>query len=90
MRLDVTDGSVDSARVTLGTVLGSPIRLRVVEEAVAGKSVDLDLVATASDAFEEEELETADDVHCSAAYRRRMAKVQLRRALSDLVNGESA
>lgn len=90
VRLDVADGSVASARVTLGTVLGSPIRLSAVEAALIGTSLDEELIAAGTAAYDLEVIETADDVHCSADYRRRMAKVQLRRALSDLVNGESA
>lgn len=90
VRLDVADGLVAGARVTLGTVLGSPIRLRKVEASLVGKALDEGLIAAASTAYDQEAIETADDVHCSADYRRRMAAVQLRRALSDLVNGESA
>lgn len=90
VRLDIANDAVVAAHVTLGTVLGSPIRLRIVETALTGRPVDADLIPAASDAFDQEEIETPDDVHCSAAYRRRMARVQLRRALSDLLNGELA
>jgi carbon-monoxide dehydrogenase medium subunit len=88
--VDVRDGAVSAARIALGTVLGSPVRLTGVESALLGRPLDLDLLEVASDAFDLEAFETASDVHCTADYRRRMARVQLRRALSDLVNGDPA
>jgi carbon-monoxide dehydrogenase medium subunit len=89
-RVDVRDGVVTAARIVLGTVLGSPVRLTGVESALVGQPLELDLLEVATQAFDREAFETASDVHCSADYRRRMARVQLRRALSDLVNGDLA
>lgn len=86
-RVDVQDATVERATIALGTVLGSPVRLTLVEAALTGQPFEFGLVDRASAAFDTEAFETASDVHCSADYRRRMAKVQLRRALTDLVNG---
>jgi aerobic carbon-monoxide dehydrogenase medium subunit len=90
VRLDVHDGVVVGATVTHGTVIGSPVRLEAVEAALVGRPADARLIDLASAAFDNETFETASDVHCSADYRRRMAKVQLHRALTDLVNGDPA
>ncbi|MBP2327873.1 carbon-monoxide dehydrogenase medium subunit [Kibdelosporangium banguiense] len=77
VRLDVTDGIVTDARVVLGAVYGSPLRLPEIERLLVGAQATPEL----ADAARGLEVDTADDVHCSAAYRREMAEVQLRRAL---------
>jgi carbon-monoxide dehydrogenase medium subunit len=87
VRLDAPDGTVTAARVVLGAVLGSPHRLLHVEESLVGRPLDAELELVATAAFDSESVTAADDVHCSADYRREMAKVQLRRALRDIVNG---
>jgi carbon-monoxide dehydrogenase medium subunit len=87
VRLDLADHRVTSARVALGAVFGSPHRLHHVEAALVGQPLDGDLETAGSVAFDSEVAETVDDVHCSAAYRQQMAKVQLRRALRDIVKG---
>lgn len=87
VRVDVVDATISEARVVLGAVLGSPQRLRSVEQALIGRPLDERLESEAAGAFDTVLIETVDDVHCSGDYRRRMAKVQLRRALRDLVNG---
>ncbi|WP_309117905.1 FAD binding domain-containing protein [Saccharothrix sp.] len=74
VRLDVTDHVVTDARVVLGAVYGSPLRLSDVERMLVGS-------APAALPEVELDLDTADDVHGSAAYRREMAEVQLRRAV---------
>ncbi|MFI5706352.1 FAD binding domain-containing protein [Kribbella sp. NPDC051620] len=84
VRLDVTDGVVDHARAVLGAVYGSPMRLPAVEQRLVGSPVTPDL-SSAADALREEDVQTADDVHCSATYRREMAEVQLRRAIGSAV-----
>jgi len=86
-RIDLEDETVRSATIALGTVVASPIRLTRVQAALAGQHFDTGLVDKASAAFDDEDFETTSDVHCTGDYRRRMAKVQLQRALTDLVNG---
>jgi carbon-monoxide dehydrogenase medium subunit len=87
VRLDAPDGTVTCARVVLGAVLGSPHRLLHVEESLVGRPLDAELERVATAAFDSEPVMAVDDVHCSADYRRQMAKVQLRRTLRDIVNG---
>lgn len=89
VRLDVVDGAVVSARTVLGAVLGSAQRLPGVDRAITGLPVGPMVAGRATAAFEDELVDTVDDVHASAAYRREMAKVQLRRALSDTAEGNA-
>jgi aerobic carbon-monoxide dehydrogenase medium subunit len=44
-------------------------------------------LADAADAVRDAHLDTVDDVHCSAEYRREMAEVQVRRAIRAAVEG---
>jgi carbon-monoxide dehydrogenase medium subunit len=89
VRIDEENGVVVGARIVVGAVLGSPQRLRLVERALVGRSVGTDLDGPVAEAFDHESIETVDDVHCSADYRRQMSKVQLRRALRDLAKGST-
>lgn len=89
VRLDVTDGTVSGARIALGAVPGSPLRLTTVEEALTGHRLDSSLIEAAAAAFDKEDVQTVGDVHSSAEYRREMAKVQLRRAVRDAVEGSN-
>jgi carbon-monoxide dehydrogenase medium subunit len=86
VRLDVVDTAVADARVVLGAVFGSPLRLGRVEERLVGRPLDAAL-ADAADAVRDAHLDTVDDVHCSAEYRREMAEVQVRRAIRAAVEG---
>jgi aerobic carbon-monoxide dehydrogenase medium subunit len=86
VRLDVVDTVVADARVVLGAVFGSPLRLGRVEERLVGRPLDASL-ADAADAVRDARLDTVDDVHCSAEYRREMAEVQVRRAIRAAVEG---
>ncbi|WP_128377191.1 FAD binding domain-containing protein [Streptomyces cavernae] len=85
VRLDVIDGRVEDARVVLGAVPGSPLRLATVEQALLGHPADTRLTDAALTAFDEADVETVGDAHASAAYRLEMTRVQLRRALDDAV-----
>jgi carbon-monoxide dehydrogenase medium subunit len=80
VRIDVSGGVVTDARVVLGAVLGSPLRLGPVERALVGRRVDATLLQAAGEVGGLW-IDTVDDMHCSAGYRREMAHVQLRRAL---------
>ncbi|MFC4472251.1 FAD binding domain-containing protein [Streptomyces xiangluensis] len=85
VRLDVIDGMVDGARVVLGAVPGSPLRLTAVEDAVTGRQADASLIEPALAAFDGSGVEAVGDAHASAAYRVEMAGVQLRRAIESAV-----
>lgn len=84
-RSDGAGGVVTGARAVLGAVYGSPLRLPSVERRLVGSQLVPGL-ADAAAALREEHVLTPDDVHCSAAYRREMAEVQLRRALRTAID----
>jgi carbon-monoxide dehydrogenase medium subunit len=90
VRLDVRDGTVDAVRVVLGAVLGAPLRLHGVEAALSGRPADAALAEVAGEAFACADVETVDDVHCSAGYRRRMCAVLLRRAVAAAAEGSGS
>jgi carbon-monoxide dehydrogenase medium subunit len=75
------DAAIDRARICLFGVSDRPVRAAEVEAALAGATASLDAFdAAASDAAEY--LEPASDMHGSSAYRRHLARVTVRRALT--------
>ena len=78
------DGTVADARVALGACGPTPIRARSVESALVGAPPDPDRVAAAAERVAAD-IAPFDDVRGSAAYKRDMARVWTRRALTSLV-----
>jgi CO/xanthine dehydrogenase FAD-binding subunit len=68
--------------VGLGGTGDVPVRLDSVAEALIGSRLEGQVVRDAVEAATSE-LETADDLHASAAYRRRVAATLARRAITD-------
>jgi len=76
-----TGGAVDSARICLFGVSERPVRAREVEAALAGAPASsATFAAAATDAVKD--LEPASDMHGSSTYRRHIADVTVRRALT--------
>lgn len=76
----IVDGRCESARLGLGSVADRPIRVAKAEEFLRGKAID------EANAVEAAEIATTDlkshaDIHASAAYRRQVAGILLKRAL---------
>ncbi|WP_127125530.1 xanthine dehydrogenase family protein subunit M [Georgenia sp. SYP-B2076] len=90
VRADVSGGTLTGPRVFLGAVPGSPLRLAAVEAVLEGRPRDPAVIPGALKAFDTEPVETISDAHGSAHYRRAMARVQVRRALVDLIEKEQA
>ena len=80
------DGICLRAAVALGGVHGTPLRLSAAEDILTGTSIDEAAINAAADAVEGA-IDPESDLHASAAYRRRVAKVLvgrvIREALSD-------
>ena len=76
------DGCCTRLAVGLGGAGDVPIRLDSVAEALIGTRLEDGAVREAVEAATAE-LETADDLHASAAYRRRVASSLARRAIAD-------
>jgi carbon-monoxide dehydrogenase medium subunit len=75
------NGAIGAARVCLFGVADRPVRAREVEAALAGaEATDETFASAAADAVVD--LEPASDTHGSSAYRRHLAGVVVRRALT--------
>lgn len=84
-------GKLADARLYLAAVPASPVRLTAVEERLVGRSAnDAGVVEAALAAFDATDIEFVGDAHGSAAYRRQLARVQLKRLLADIGNEEAA
>ncbi len=87
LRVDVDGDDVIGARAYLGAVADSPRRLPAVEAALTDSALCSATVQAALAAFDTEPLEMHADSHASAAYRLALARVQLKRAVNDVVVG---
>jgi CO/xanthine dehydrogenase FAD-binding subunit len=76
-------GKVSGARVALGGLGNVPVRAVAAERALEGASLDAATIDRAA-AAAVEGIEPQDDAYASAAYRRRMIPVQVKRALAQL------
>jgi CO/xanthine dehydrogenase FAD-binding subunit len=75
------DGSVNFARVALGGVGPAPVRAAAAEEALMGMTPAPELFRQAGDAAGNA-VDPPADIHASAAYRRHLTGVLVRRALA--------
>lgn len=74
------DGTVREARVALAGVGATASRATAAEAAMAGRAPDRERCADAASAAADT-LDPADDIHASAAYRRRLGATLIRRVL---------
>ncbi|MGH8664730.1 MAG: FAD binding domain-containing protein, partial [Burkholderiales bacterium] len=82
------DGMVDDARVVVSAAVDRPTRLSAVEALVRGARLDAALLERAGDAAAEQGL--IGDQHGSAAYKRELLRVHMRRALREAVSAPAA
>ena len=75
------DGTCTSARVVLGSVGPTPVRCPATEAHLIGKPVNAVAISAAAEAIPETLIES-DSLNASRAYRRRIAPVLTRRALT--------
>jgi CO/xanthine dehydrogenase FAD-binding subunit len=83
--LTLTGKEIHEARVALTGVSDTPWRARKVEEILIGKTAAPELFDRAAGAIATA-IEPSSDIHGSAPYRRTLAKVLTRRALTDAWN----
>lgn len=76
-----TDGRCTRARIALCGVGGGPVRAQAAEDALVGETPTADAIAGAA-AQVAAAIDPASDIHGSASYRRKMAVVITRRALT--------
>jgi len=85
----ITDGKFEDVRVALGAVAPTPVRCRKVEEALSGVAVNEDRIENAA-RLVNEEVSPITDVRASAAYRKEMSYVLIKRALKKIAMGEDS
>lgn len=76
----VQDGAISEARLALINVAEKPVRAGAAERALVGAPPGADAFAEAA-ALAARDLDPSGDLHASAAYRRKVASVCVRRAL---------
>jgi 4-hydroxybenzoyl-CoA reductase subunit beta len=85
VRLD-EDGACTDARIVLGAVASLPVRATAAEDLLVGRAFDADAIAEAADAAAAAAKPMAN-TDLSPAYRKRMVKVYVGRALAELGAG---
>ena len=84
------DGStITSARVVVSAATEKAMRLTESEQALAGAAIDDNTLARAGDAAADV-VECISDVRGSAAYKRELVRVFVRRALRQALDGDGA
>ncbi len=84
--LEVTDGTIERARIGLGGVAATPLRALATENALAGRRWNASTVADAAAVLETEGT-PLDDARASAAYRRAMLGQALLRLFAEAEEG---
>jgi len=80
------DGVCRRAAVALGGASGFPLRIAATEAVLTGNPVDKKVVAAAADAVDNA-IDPQNDLHASANYRRRVAKVLVERVIKEAALG---
>ena len=78
----VNDGSCEDVRIGLTNMGSTPLRASAAEEALRGKPLDADSIAAAAEQAAEG-TDPPDDLNATSAYKRHLARVMTRRALSE-------
>jgi aerobic carbon-monoxide dehydrogenase medium subunit len=76
------NGTIAAPRVVIGCVSGAQPRAAAVESALEGVEPSAEAIAAAAE-LSDQGIEPPNDVHASADYRRKMAKVMVRRAIAE-------
>jgi len=84
VRAEITDGVVEQLRVFLGGVGATPMRATSTEKALRGRRVEPRAFGDAA-ALARNDVDPADDVRGSAAYKREMTRVFTERALRSVL-----
>ncbi len=76
-------GRCRQARIALLSVGDGPVLAKKAAALLAGERPTPDLITTVAETVARDEIDPASDIHASAAYRRHLAKVLTRRALTE-------
>jgi carbon-monoxide dehydrogenase medium subunit len=81
------DATVTEARLALGGAASMPIRATAAEAVLAGRRLDPESIADASNVASDVDAEPRDDVRASTDYRRHLCRVLVGRALRSIESG---
>lgn len=87
LNIEMAAGTCRSAKIVLGAVAPTPLRIEKAEKILIGKKINIAAIAKAA-SITAKESSPIDDVRGSAAYRRRMVEVLTRRGLTSLRQAE--
>jgi aerobic carbon-monoxide dehydrogenase medium subunit len=88
-QVTIQEGAVADARICLNAVAAVPFRCRESEQALLGTRADPAALRVAAEAALDV-LDPADDVHATASYRKHVAGVLLRRAVTEAFRNATA
>jgi len=74
-------GRCRAARIALLSVGDGPVLARKAAQAITGESLTAEAIKGAADAAASQDIDPPGDIHASAAYRRQLVGVLVRRAL---------
>lgn len=83
--LELDGARCTRARVAAGAVAPTPLRLKTVEARLEGETITPELAAEAG-ALAAQSVDPIDDIRTTAAYRRHMVGVYVKRAIEELVS----
>lgn len=89
-RFTLDQGKIVEARLAYGGMAGTPARARATEAALAGVALDDPHAWTAALAHLEADFSPISDMRASAAYRRKVARAILGKALLEIAGGMAA
>ncbi len=78
------NGVCEDARIVLGAVAPTPLRLKKAEKLLVGKKLDINLIEKAA-TISSEETKPISDIRSSKSYRQHMAKILVKRALEKIM-----
>lgn len=78
---------VEDARIALSGVGGTPVRASDAERALIGSTIDEDRLSAAAEAAYEAAANAPDDIHGTRGYRRALARLLTRRAVTNACRG---
>jgi carbon-monoxide dehydrogenase medium subunit len=86
VRLDMSQEKCLRARLALGAVAPTPLRLKKTEQLLEGVAITDSLLKAVEESVSTE-ISPIDDVRSTAAYRREVAGVLVRRTIKEACNG---
>ena len=81
------NGNIADCKIALGSVATTPVRAKNAEAFLTGKKPDMDTLAEMAEVIQKD-INPIDDIRATAAYRRQVAPVCVKRAINFALYGE--